>query len=79
MDRSLRAISSIYMGRSHVAIGGPEQVNQALARFADAAVLNDPNVSDAAMTLVEEIYTTNTGTLERIDENVLDAARERMR
>ena len=79
MDRSLRAISNIYMGRSHFAIGGPDQVNQALARFADAAVLNDPNVSDAAMTMVEEIYTTNTGTLERIDENVLDAARERMR
>ena len=54
-------------------------MNQALARFADAAVLNDPNVSDAAMTMVEEIYTTHTGTLEGIDENVLDAARERMR
>lgn len=80
MDRSQRAIANFYMGRSHFEIGGPDQVNQALSRFADAAVLNDPTYSDPAMTMVTEIYTTNTGgTTEGINENVLNAARTRMR
>lgn len=80
MDRSQRAISNFYLGRSYFELGGPSNVNLALSRFADAAVLNDPTYSDPAMTMVYDIYETNTGgTREGINENVMNAARARMR
>ena len=80
MDRGQRAMSNLFMCRSHLEIGGPDQINQAMARCADAAVLNNATYSGPARALVEQIYTTNTGgTLEGFDENVLAPARIRMR
>ncbi len=80
MDRGQRAISNLFMCRSHLEIGGPDQINQAMARCADAAVLNDVTYSGPARALVEQIYTTNTGgTLEGFDDNVMAPARARMR
>ena len=77
MNRDQRGIANFRMGRSHFEL---DQLPQALDRYADAAVINDPAYSEQAMTMVNLIYRTNTGgTLEGINENVLNAARARMR
>ncbi len=80
MGREQRAIANFFMARSHLEIGGPDQVNLALARFADTAVLDDPTYSDPALSMVEEIYALNSAdeTLEGLEEEFLAPARARM-
>ncbi len=73
-------LSNFYMGRCYFEIGGPANVNLAMERFADAAVLNDATYSEPSRTMVEEIYSLNTGgDLSLLDERVLAPARARMR
>lgn len=80
LGRDQRAISNFYMGRSYFELGGAANVNLAMERFADAAVLNDATYSAASRTMVEEIYGLNTGgDLTALDNQVLAPARFRMR
>lgn len=79
MDPGQRAYAWFNMGRAYFEMGSPADISLALERFADAAVVDDPNVSPAALNMVQEIYRANTGdTLEGLDENVMNAARERV-
>jgi hypothetical protein len=77
MDPSLRAMANYYMGRSYFALGGSENLNLALLRFADAGVLGDATYSSPSMEMVYSIYEANIGSREGLEENVLDPARER--
>ena len=80
LNRDQRAISNFYMGRSYFELGGPANINLAMERFADAAVLNDPTYSAGARTMVEEIYGTNTGgDFTSLNTQVMVPARARMR
>jgi tetratricopeptide (TPR) repeat protein len=79
LDRDQRAISNFFMGRCYFELGGPVNVNLAMERFADAAVLNDETYSEPSRTMVDEIYSLNTeGDLSLLDEVVLVPARARM-
>ena len=80
LNRDQRAISNFYMGRSYFELGGATNVNLAMERFADAAVLNDPLYSDPAETMVREIYGVNTGgDFTSLNTQVMAPARARMR
>ncbi len=80
LNRDQRAISNFYMGHSYLELGGAANVNLAMERFADAAVLNDPTYSAGARTMVETIYGTNTGgDFTSLDSQVMAPARARMR
>ncbi len=80
LNRDQRAISNFYMGRSYFELGGAANVNLAMERFADAAVLNDLTYSDPAGTMVREIYGVNTGgDFTSLDTQVMAPARARMR
>ena len=77
MDRGLRGQSNFYKGQCYLAL---QDFNLAMQRFADAYVVNDATFSGPSRAMLEEIYRTNTGgVLEGIEENVLRAARARMR
>ena len=77
MDRGLRGQANFYMGQSYLEL---QEFNLAMQRFADASVVNDATFSGPSRAMLEEIYRTNTGgTLENIEDNVLRAARARMR
>ena len=77
MDRGLRGMANFYMGRSYLEL---QEFNLAMQRFADASLVNDDTFSGPARAMLEEIYRTNTGgTLLNIEDNVLRAARARMR
>jgi tetratricopeptide (TPR) repeat protein len=78
MNPSLRAMVNFYLGRSYFALGGSENLNLALLRFADAGVLEDATYSPPSMEMVYSIYEANIGSREGLDENVLAPARERM-
>lgn len=76
MNRDLRAMANLYMGRSYFEL---EEFNDAMEHFANAWVLNHPTYSGPARTMVEEIYRANAGnSLEGLEENVLQDARRRM-
>ena len=80
LDRDQRAISNFYMGRCYFEIGGSANVNLAMERFADAAVLNDATYSEPSRTMVEEIFGLNAGgDLSGLDDQVIAPARARMR
>ena len=80
LNRDQRAISNFYMGRSYFELGGAANVNLAMERFADAAVLNDPLYSAPAETMVREIYGVNTGgDFTSLNTQVMAPARARMR
>ena len=79
LDRDQRAISNFYMGRCYFELGGSTNVNLALERFADAAVLNDATYSEPSRAMVEEIFVLNAGgDLSGLDDQVLAPARARM-
>lgn len=79
LDPDQRAISNFYMGRSYLEIGGSANVNLAMERFADVAVLNDEIYSEQSRTMVEEIFGLNAGgDLSGLDDQVLAPARARM-
>jgi hypothetical protein len=77
MGRGQRGISNFYLGQIYLKT---EQFNLAMQRFADASLANDQRFSSGSRSMLEEIYKANTGgTLEGLEENVLGAARARMR
>ena len=80
LNRDQRAISNFYMCRSYFELDGAANVNLAMQRCADAAVLNDTTYSAGAQAMAEGIYGTNTGgDFTSFDTQVMAPARARMR